>query len=208
MNHRILPSDGNLSDQRHSPLVPEPSPAVVPRKWTWHYRELKRLMDRLSDECQDRRADDAHPIEHHPYNPADCASDEAEHDLRRADSSFAERNLSEVQAALHRILDGSYGVCERTGLPIEPARLRAIPWTRFSKSAEEAFESEGLARKPQLGHIASLRPSPVPGGIAIEDDEETEEPAADETLHEITPRQSSKAPPHGRRPADSNAHPH
>lgn len=38
--------------------------------------------------------------------------------------------LTEVEAALQRIADGSYGVCEVCGNPISPARLEAMPATR------------------------------------------------------------------------------
>lgn len=40
--------------------------------------------------------------------------------------------LLEIEAALARIDRGCYGVCEETGLVIEPRRLMTIPWTRFS----------------------------------------------------------------------------
>ena len=42
--------------------------------------------------------------------------------LRQADA-----RLAEVDAALSRVSDGSYGLCERCGRPIEPARLEARP---------------------------------------------------------------------------------
>ncbi len=40
--------------------------------------------------------------------------------------------LFEIEAALSRIDNGSYGTCEETGGPIEPRRLLTIPWTRVS----------------------------------------------------------------------------
>jgi DnaK suppressor protein len=39
------------------------------------------------------------------------------------------QTLEEVQNALRRIEDGSYGKCGVCGREIEPARLEAIPWT-------------------------------------------------------------------------------
>ena len=38
--------------------------------------------------------------------------------------------LSEVERALERVEHGSYGVCERCGRPISPARLEAKPAVR------------------------------------------------------------------------------
>ncbi len=40
------------------------------------------------------------------------------------------RHLSEVQAAVRRLDDGTYGVCERCGLPVGGARLEALPAAR------------------------------------------------------------------------------
>jgi len=45
----------------------------------------------------------------------------------------------------------SYGKCELTGNPIEPARLEAIPWTRFSAAAERQLEQQGLRKRARLG---------------------------------------------------------
>jgi RNA polymerase-binding protein DksA len=36
--------------------------------------------------------------------------------------------LAEIEAALARIDDGTYGLCERCGTPIRPERLEALPW--------------------------------------------------------------------------------
>lgn len=41
-----------------------------------------------------------------------------------------EYELSEIDAALERIRNGTYGVCEKTGHPIPEARLRAFPTAR------------------------------------------------------------------------------
>lgn len=40
-------------------------------------------------------------------------------------------SLAEVARAIARLEDGSYGVCEVCGQPINPARLEAMPATRF-----------------------------------------------------------------------------
>ena len=48
--------------------------------------------------------------------------------------------LSEVEAAIGRIRHGTYGICEETGLPIPAERLRAVPWTRFIRPAQERHD--------------------------------------------------------------------
>ena len=49
--------------------------------------------------------------------------------------------LLEIEYALSRIENGTYGVCEETEEPIEVERLRAIPWTRLSIEGAEIRES-------------------------------------------------------------------
>ncbi|MDZ4083466.1 MAG: TraR/DksA family transcriptional regulator [Bdellovibrionales bacterium] len=49
--------------------------------------------------------------------------------------------LVEIEMALARIENGTYGVCEETEEMIEPERLRAIPWTRLSIEGAEMRES-------------------------------------------------------------------
>jgi RNA polymerase-binding protein DksA len=43
----------------------------------------------------------------------------------------AQQTLSEIDAALRRIEDGTYGTCEVCGKPIGAERLAAIPWARL-----------------------------------------------------------------------------
>jgi RNA polymerase-binding protein DksA len=43
----------------------------------------------------------------------------------------ARETLAEIDAALQRIEDGTYGICEVCGKPIGAERLSAIPWTRL-----------------------------------------------------------------------------
>jgi len=43
----------------------------------------------------------------------------------------AQQTLREIDAALQRIEDGTYGVCEMCGKPIGADRLSAIPWARL-----------------------------------------------------------------------------
>jgi len=49
--------------------------------------------------------------------------------------------LLEIESALGRIENGTFGVCEETEELIEPERLRAIPWTRLSIEGAEIRES-------------------------------------------------------------------
>jgi DnaK suppressor protein len=52
------------------------------------------------------------------------------------------KRLREIEAALHRLERGTYGVCEETDEPIGKKRLEKMPWTRLSIEAAEALERE------------------------------------------------------------------
>lgn len=49
--------------------------------------------------------------------------------------------LMEIESALARIENGTFGICEETEEMIEPDRLKAIPWTRLSIEGAEIRES-------------------------------------------------------------------
>jgi DnaK suppressor protein len=62
---------------------------------------------------------------------ADTASAAYERELDVGFEEGALHTLREVDAAIERIDDGTYGVCPACGNPIDSARLAAIPWARL-----------------------------------------------------------------------------
>ena len=53
--------------------------------------------------------------------------------------------VEEVDAALQRIDEGTYGICERCGKPISEERLKALPTARYHVECQAAIEeAEGL----------------------------------------------------------------
>lgn len=47
----------------------------------------------------------------------------------------------EIDAALKRMEDGTYGICEKTGKDIPYDRLKAVPYTRYSIDAKKNEET-------------------------------------------------------------------
>lgn len=52
------------------------------------------------------------------------------------------RMAREVEDALARIRDGSYGTCLRCEEAIKPRRLEAVPWARYCVHCQEMLEQE------------------------------------------------------------------
>ena len=57
-------------------------------------------------------------------------------------STVEARTLKEVRDALRRMDEGVYGTCMDCGRAIEPARLEAVPWTRYCLPDQEKRDRE------------------------------------------------------------------
>jgi len=105
----------------------------IPSKWKRHYRNLLALReDLLADRVnQTNTLRDAHKVP---------AGDELDHRIMLTILSNVKDPLSEIEAAIQRIKDGTYGICEESGKPIPEARLRVVPWTRYTMEVLERME--------------------------------------------------------------------
>jgi RNA polymerase-binding transcription factor DksA len=80
------------------------------------------------------------------------------------------RAVREIDAALQRILDGTYGKCESCRRPIGAARLRTVPATRLCKRCAQKNEAPiagAAAEAPAAGA--------VPADLSLLSDEELNE---------------------------------
>jgi len=66
-----------------------------------------------------------------PFHPADVGSDNFEQEFTVGLMENEHELLREIDEALQRIDNRTYGVCLATGKPITKARLRAKPWARY-----------------------------------------------------------------------------
>jgi RNA polymerase-binding transcription factor DksA len=82
---------------------------------------------------------------------ADAATDTYDRDLALSMLSSEVDATYQIDQAIDRIRNGTYGKCELTGKPIEPERLEAVPWARFSAEAEKQLEREGARKRTRLG---------------------------------------------------------
>lgn len=78
----------------------------------------------------------------------DQAQDSFTRDLLFGLSQSDRALLREIEAALQRLEQGTFGICEMTGEPIEKKRLEAIPWARYSLKAQEKMERSAGSSRP------------------------------------------------------------
>ena len=67
-----------------------------------------------------------------PLHMADMGTDNYEQEFSLGLMEKDRKLLKEINHALAKIQDGTYGICEGTGKPISKVRLEAQPWARFS----------------------------------------------------------------------------
>jgi RNA polymerase-binding transcription factor DksA len=139
-----------------APGAPASSQRVPPKR-RWHYNVLLSLRNRLLKDRGELRRTAAEPVEPHSLDEADSATDEFDHNLAPAQLTAGQNALYDVGAALRRIQNGTYGVCEATGDVIPSARLRAIPWARFTREAEECLERGGSVPRAHLNQATTVR---------------------------------------------------
>lgn len=89
-------------------------------------QRLEAERDRLIEEVS-RLNGQHYPRSTYSNHPADCASDVSENAMNRALIEIHCRHLAMVEDALRRLQAGTYGVCQKCGRNIDPARLEVVP---------------------------------------------------------------------------------
>lgn len=137
---------GEMNPQPIIPAFADPLEQTAP-EWAWHHRTLLALQQKALHAQAEHEKAAMSPVDKHALDPAESAQEESAHDVILAELHAEADRLREIDAALQRLRAGTYGVCEETGQPISPARLRAIPWTRYSRAAAERHERAATARR-------------------------------------------------------------
>src|SRR5258708_5969328 len=105
---------------------------------------IKRFKHRLLEKEQELLADIARIEEEaraagevEVRDPIDDATASQSISEALQEGTIATQTLVQVQDALRRIEEGTYGKCLDCGRDIEPARLEAIPWAEYCLKDQE-----------------------------------------------------------------------
>ena len=101
--------------------------------------ELARMRDGLEADEQDRADDQL-------YGEADSGDLGQEMHTRQLDQTISEQaegRLANVERALQKIEEGSYGICDDTGEEIPKGRLEAIPEAVTTVEAQQRRDERG-----------------------------------------------------------------
>jgi DnaK suppressor protein len=105
----------------------------------WFDRQLSSLRAELDQQRRFR----AQQLEELAVDAAEAVAtaDQSRLQVTRVLTLAAEAALSEIDAALQRLEDGSYGICERCAEPIWWERLEVLPMSRLCTPCQYLVES-------------------------------------------------------------------
>jgi len=105
--------------------------------------ELMDSYANLQDEAR-LKGKDAGELTAVPNHPADRGSDSFEQSLSLALLENESSSMREIDLALERMNEGTYGSCEDCGSPIGRVRLRAIPQATLCRTCKRREESGSM----------------------------------------------------------------
>lgn len=106
-------------------------------------KQLLKERDRVMEEHHAMGAhasEEGYELADYDNHPADTATDTFERTKDYAIDENYREILDRINDALRKIEDKTYGMCDRCGQPINPQRLRAIPYATLCIDCQEALE--------------------------------------------------------------------
>ncbi len=109
---------------------------------------------------------------------ADAGSDAYDRDFALSLLSQEQDALYEIEEALKRVMDNTYGTCEMSNKPIAHARLEAIPFARYTVECQSQIEKQNKLQRSRV---------PVTSLFGLTDSED-----GGDSEEEETPTETSK----------------
>ena len=104
-------------------------------------KEILGSVNEMEDEVLKKsRQDAAGNLSSMPIHMADLGSDNFEQEFAINLVDSERKLIREIDDALARVEEGTYGICEGLNTPIPKARLEAQPWARYSVQYAQMLE--------------------------------------------------------------------
>ena len=108
--------------------------------------ELKKKIEGNIDGLNETSLDQGSNLSHYPDDPSYIANDEFEKPMAFNIMNVDQSILEQVDDALNKIQNGTYGICERCGKKISIERLEAKPWAKYCVKCREELENLGMVK--------------------------------------------------------------
>ena len=124
-------------------------------------QRLLELKDTLLDAMRGVARDNLHSgsdTSAFGMHQADAGSDAYDRDFALSMLSKEQGSLYEIDEALKRVEDGTYGVCDLCQKPIKHERLEALPFTRYTVDCQASLEKNQHhnSARPQITSLFGL----------------------------------------------------
>lgn len=109
--------------------------------------KLVGKVDSMQDEALKRSRQDASgDLSNVPIHMADVGTDNYERDLMIELIQSGEESVRNIDTALEKIEDGTFGVCELCGKKINKERLKAVPHAKLCIDCQREEETESVLK--------------------------------------------------------------
>ncbi len=105
---------------------------------------------------------------------ADAGSDAYDRDFALSLLSQEQDSLYEIDEALKRVENGSYGICEMSNKPIPNARLEALPFTRYTVECQAELEKRNRFQRVRQPVTSLFGLADEEGGDGDDEDTSTD----------------------------------
>ncbi len=112
---------------------------------------LRSLVGDVGDMGSESEDESLGELSDYDQHPADVGTETFDRERDISILGEIEGELADVEHALRRLDDGTYGRCEACGKPIDTARLEAMPAARFCVDDQASAEREARAAAPGEG---------------------------------------------------------
>ena len=137
----------------------------VPKQWMPYYNDLMSLRASLKGALGERSnetlgASARESSGELSLNSSDAGTETFNRDVALSMVASEQEALVEIEDAIDRIFDGTYGICQETKKPIKKTRLKVVPFTRFSLEGQNLYEQRKRREgDPVTGAFATIADS-------------------------------------------------
>jgi len=121
---------------------------ALAQRLLWDKRkDLVTRLERLNEEMEAGQRDTVQELSSVDNHPADLGSETYEREKDLGLRETLRGNLRAVDAALHRLEEGSFGLCAHCSEPIADARLEVIPEAEYCVHCQQHYEHHSAGRQ-------------------------------------------------------------
>ena len=132
-----VPLTGKIARNKHFPV----------KQLREQLNRLLLLRERVSGEISSISRDSLSPTERDP-SLSDQGTDTFDREFALNQLSSEQDVLFEIDAAIRRLEDGTYGICEISSEPINIERQQALPYVRYTISTQSELEKGHNSYRP------------------------------------------------------------